>query len=92
LKGTKARTSDPSVVDQGVDAAEGVPGRLHRGLQGGAPGGDVELHSYRTGTFSGLGGVDLFAERAEAICAAGSGDDAAAGARQVDAEIAADAG
>jgi hypothetical protein len=50
FKGTKARTPDSSVVDQGVDAAEGVPGPLHRGLHGRAPGGDVQLHGYGTGT------------------------------------------
>jgi hypothetical protein len=85
-------TSDAGVVDQDVDAAEGVPGPLHRRLQGRAPGGDVKLHGHRAGPVGGRGGVDLVAERAEAVGAAGGGDDAAAGARQVQAEVAADAG
>jgi hypothetical protein len=87
-----SRTSYAGVVDQGVDTAKGVPGLLHRRLQGRTTGGDVDLHSHRAGGSGGSGGVDLVAERAETIGAAGGGDDAAAGARQVEAEVASDAG
>lgn len=92
-------TSDTSVVDQRINVAERVPRLLHVTIHDGAIGGNVKLHGDGAEAPAAVcegrrrrHRVDLVAEGAEAVDAASREDDAAAGAGQVEAEVAAEAG
>lgn len=87
-------TSDTSVVNQGINAAKGVPGFLHGLVDGGGIGGDIELDGH-CATVSGGGGpeaVDFVAEGSEAIEAASCCDDVGASFSEVDAEVSSNSG